>query len=287
MIDPEFRVLYTFFAFFAGFIIAVVGALFVSDSIRALIDDNFWLVIPHPDHNPYALLSLIFNLSLLSGVGFVLLLLSLSIDRDSAVMPAMFVFMFIIWIFPVVLCLVPIVLYSWSVEWLQNHHSPREAFFPVIAETLTAYPAILGVRVILPLLLVPFIGGVLCLPRILIYYTTRHPLLAAWRDNTGETGITASDIAKAVGNPSKNPTQALKLKRDLKRLEADIQKHQKELAAEREQLQSAILGDVERFETEKRISTVLMGLERLNTEVDVYRKYVHEKGIKHGGSSKD
>ena len=287
MTNPRSRGFSTFYALLAGLVIAVVGALYFSDNIRILIHDNFWQRSPGPDHDPYALLSLLFKLLLLSGVGFLLLHASDWIHKDVDINHGLVNVFFLLWVVIVILCFVPIVLHAWSVEWLQNHPSRREAFFPVIAKTLTALPGILGVIVILPLLLAPFIGGVLCLPRIIIYYTTHHLLLAVWQKNKGETGITSSDIAKAVGNPSQNPTQALKLKHDLQRLEEEIQKHQEELATEREQLQSAILGDVERFETEKRISTVLMGLERLNTEVDVYRKYVQEKESKRGGSSKD
>ena len=53
---------------------------------------------------------------------------------------------------------------------------------------------------------------------------------------------------------------------------------QKALAAEREQLRSAILGDAERFETEKRISAILMNVDTINTEVEAYRKYLQQKG---------
>lgn len=154
---------------------------------------------------------------------------------------------------------------------------------------ISMIPAVVCWFIFIPLNVSLFIAGLLCLPRLFIYHTTMHPLLTAWnkRQNQGDTGVTAADIEAALGDPARNPTQALKLKRDLERLEEDINKRQEELAAERAQLRSAILGDVERFETEKRLSKVLLELDALNTEVDAYRQYVQRKGKNSEGSISD
>ena len=139
---------------------------------------------------------------------------------------------------------------------------------PILACWIVIFPVSLGLAV----------AGLLCLPRLLVYHTFRHPLEKAWSRAEASGQISPKDIADALGHPAKNTMQARKLKAGLIHLEESIKRKREELAREREMLRSAILGDAERFETEKRISKLLIDFDTLNTEVEAYRKYEQQKG---------
>ena len=141
-------------------------------------------------------------------------------------------------------------------------------------------PAIICWHVVFPLAAGLAVGGLLCLPRLIYYHSIRHPLRRALGDGKQGGAISPQDISSALGNPARNVTQARKLKADLKRLEHEVAQQQAQLEKDRDALRSAILGDVERFETEKRISAMLRNMEALNKEVSGYREYMQKAGKK-------
>ena len=141
-------------------------------------------------------------------------------------------------------------------------------------------PAIICWIVMFPLAFGLAAGGIFCLPRLLYYYSVRHPVLQAWEDGKQEGAISPQDISRGLGNPARNMIEARKLKSDLERLECEINQQQAQLEKDRDALRSAILGDVERFETEKRISSMLRNVDVLQAEVTEYREYMQKAGKK-------
>ena len=270
---------YTQLSITLGGVIAFVGSLTENGFLRPFVTAYLGIFGYSTEKSPLEYYGAVLALLLLAGIGFGLLFLSLFIDRDkrgafegTSTFIGMLggilglAFMFVSFM-------------HWAMDGFDDRNaSIFVTLIVVIVGIVLSIPAVIAAFLFLPLALTPVIAGVICLPRILIYYTTRHPLLTAWERGGGTSSRTPAGIADTLGNPAKDPLQALKLKRDLERLEREILEQQRALAAEREQLRSAILGDAERFETEKRISAILMNVDTINTEVEAYRKYVQQKG---------
>lgn len=141
-------------------------------------------------------------------------------------------------------------------------------------------PALICWFVVFPLAAGLAVGGLLCLPRLLYYHSIRHPLRQAWESGKQNGVISPQDVSRGIGNPAQNVTEARKLKSDLERLEREIAQQQAELERDRDAMRSAILGDAERFETEKRISAMLRNIDAMQTEVAGYREYMRKTGKK-------
>ena len=152
--------------------------------------------------------------------------------------------------------------------------------FWVLASIPVIVPALVCWLIVFPVALGLLVAGLLCLPRLLFYFSIRHPLRQAWEDGKQEGVISSQDVSRGLGHPARNTTEARKLKSDLERLEREVKQHQAQLEKDRDAMRSAILQDVERFETEKRISAMLRNLEALNSEVSGYREYMQREDKK-------
>lgn len=130
-------------------------------------------------------------------------------------------------------------------------------------------------------MLVPFtlmlvIAGLLCLPRVVMYYFTVHPLREV-ADRTAQQGqVPDAAMPDALSTPPKGAVQEQAMRDDLRKLLGELEETETELEREREVLRGNVREVAERKEAEARVSQRLARIDALLAENAQYKKQLKE-----------
>ena len=270
---------FNFYCFLAGLGVGLIGGLYY------LYYNVFILDRPEEMGRDFGTV-VVFVLLGLAGAGVQCLSAGIESKNSSTATEHSVLFLAALLAFMLVPTGIVVLFYSYfDANAISAGSSLRPSFWELLWATIFGFlgmvmiiPAVICWIIVFPLALGLAAGGVFCLPRLLYYYSVRHPLLQAWEGGKQGGVISPQDISKGLGNPARNKVEAEKLKADLGRLERKIKEHQAQLEKDRATLRSAILEDAERFETEKRISAMLRNIDAVQTEVAGYREYMRKAG---------
>ncbi len=131
--------------------------------------------------------------------------------------------------------------------------------------------------VVIPITVALTIGGLLCLPRAIIYWITTSRLRRPYEDGVVRRQFDAPAVAASLGAQVQSDAHARALRKDLGKLHKDIAPRLKRTRAENARLSKSIKQDTARMELETELSQNMAELEDLEIENEAMRAAIRRQ----------
>lgn len=118
-----------------------------------------------------------------------------------------------------------------------------------------------------------FIGGILCLPRAVVFVATRHKTRSVWEEGKDASDFSGVGLAASLGQKSRSWAHARALRKAADTLRREAAARERELKEEADRLSKSINDDTVRMETEADIAEKMAKIEELKIEVEEMRKF--------------
>lgn len=122
-----------------------------------------------------------------------------------------------------------------------------------------------------------FLGGLLCLPRVIVLLRTTHKLETVWQRGRISGLFHPPDVINALGQKSTSEDHGRALLKRTVELEGEVDAEKAALQREKERLSASIKNDTARIKKEADLATKLAEVEDLRIEIDEMNKFKKER----------
>lgn len=269
---------YTSVSVLIGLAVGLVLVLFFEQQTNYILSIyySFFNVRPYP----YGTIGIeaYFLVSALGVVGLSAIWVSLRFDLPKDirnVLSCTFVVVFLLY-FIVAWAIFSIILWSNSVL----SENPSGSILKVLAEAalgivglIAMIPYVVFSYTITPISIGLFISGLLCVPRVLVFLFTVHPVRRVWDEGKDSGQFNAPELTKLLGKGSQSKTHARALKEDVQALTEEVRSNVEAVRAEKQKLSEGIEDDIERHKAEAELSRLMAEYEKMKIQIDVLSDY--------------
>ena len=118
-----------------------------------------------------------------------------------------------------------------------------------------------------------FLGGLLCLPRVIILLRTTHKLETVWERGRVSGLFNPPDVLNALGQKSTSEDHGRALLKRTVKLEGEVDAEKAALQREKERLSASIKNDTARIKKEADLAQKLAEVEDLRIQIDEMNKF--------------
>ena len=118
-----------------------------------------------------------------------------------------------------------------------------------------------------------FIGGLLCLPRAVVFLTTTHRVRAVWEKGKATGDFSPEGVVGGLGQTSQSKAHARALLKKAETLKKEVEVRERQMRQEADRLSKEINDDTVRLEMEAEIAQKMTKIEQLRIEIEEMRKF--------------
>lgn len=118
-----------------------------------------------------------------------------------------------------------------------------------------------------------FIGGILCLPRAVVFIATQHKAQAVWNEGKEASEFSGVGLAASLGQKSRSWTHARALRKAAEALRREAAERERAMKEEADRLSTSINDDTVRMEAEAEIAAKMAKIEELKIEIEEMAKF--------------